>query len=77
MDVERADPRRIARTAFFETVLLHARVLHDFLAGPPVDDDVWAGHYIEAGNPSSRSTEICESNQQAAHALRRRAPATA
>jgi hypothetical protein len=51
MDRDRADPRRIARTAFFETVLLHARVLHDFLAGPPVDDDVWAGHYVEDWEP--------------------------
>jgi hypothetical protein len=48
LDLDRADPVRIRRTAFFEIVLLHARLLDDFLGmEPKCADDFWAGHFID------------------------------
>ena len=48
MCLDRAHPARTHRTAFFESVLLHARVLDDFLTKPPGynPDDVWAGDFF-------------------------------
>jgi hypothetical protein len=52
MELDRADPKRTACMAFFESALLHARVLHEFLAEPPKrEDDVWAGHYVPGWTP--------------------------
>ena len=46
--LERDNPKRIACMAFFESALIHARVLNDFLTVPPSHpDDVWAGHYFD------------------------------
>ena len=51
----RDDADRIACTAFFETTLLHARVLNDFLTLEPTvrdkPDDIWAGDYLPAWQP--------------------------
>ncbi|PVY32288.1 hypothetical protein C7458_10231 [Williamsia muralis] len=44
-----ADPRRVHRNALFESFLVHARLLDEFLNKTPesgVDDDVWASHYV-------------------------------
>lgn len=54
MELDRADPTRIGCMAFFESALLHARVLNDFLTLPPEghrEDDVWAGDYIKNWKP--------------------------
>lgn len=51
--LDRADPERIARTSFFEVLLLHARVLNEFLSGTDDDkrdDDLWAGDYFNTGD---------------------------
>lgn len=54
LDLDRADPVRIRRTAFFETVLLHVRLLDDFLGTEPQRrDDFWAGHFIDDWETSS------------------------
>lgn len=52
MKLDRAHPARAQRTAFFESTLLHARVLDDFLTQPPgrYPDDVWAGDYFTNSN---------------------------
>jgi hypothetical protein len=48
LDLDPADPVRIRRTAFFEIVLLHARLLDDFLGTEPTKrDDFWARHFID------------------------------
>jgi hypothetical protein len=48
LELDRADPVRIRRTAFFEIVLLHARLLDDFLGTKPTKpDDFWAKHFID------------------------------
>ena len=48
LDLDRADTVRIRRTAFFEIVLLHARLLDDFLGTEPTKpDDFWARHFID------------------------------
>jgi hypothetical protein len=57
MRLDRSDPTRIACMAFFEAVLLHARVLSDFLTVAPADhvDDIWAGDYVPNWQPPSPS----------------------
>jgi hypothetical protein len=48
MTLDRSDPKRLATMAYFEIVLMHSRVLNDFLTVTPSSgsDDVWAGHYV-------------------------------
>jgi hypothetical protein len=51
--LKRDDPVRIRRTAFLEVVLLHARLLDEFLGTRPKPthpDDFWAGNFI-SGTP--------------------------
>jgi hypothetical protein len=57
MQLDRSDPTRVACMAFFETVLLHARVLNDFLTVAPAanPDDVWAGDYVPNGSRRTRA----------------------
>jgi hypothetical protein len=52
--LDRDDSDRIACMAFFESTLLHARVLNDFLTFDPATkgwDDVWAGDYVPGWVP--------------------------
>jgi hypothetical protein len=48
MRLEIDDPRRMARTAFLEVFLFHARALDEFLGKKRGrSDDLWAGDYVE------------------------------
>jgi hypothetical protein len=55
LNLKRDDPVLIRRTAFFEVVLLHARILDEFLfrtkTKKPRADDFWAGDFISGWNP--------------------------
>lgn len=76
----RNDAGRIACMAFFEVVLLHSRILDEFLVGPPRQDDVVAADYIPnwvppAPRPLDRVQQVAASalvvrssiNKQLAH----------
>ena len=79
LQLDRDDPVRIRRTAFFEVVLLHARLLDEFLGTEPTHpDDFWAGSFttnwtkaspldtvapVSPGGPSVRESI----NKQLAH----------
>ncbi|GAB7141754.1 hypothetical protein LRC484719_03390 [Mycobacterium riyadhense] len=53
---DRADPIRIACMVNFEAVLLHARILNDFLTVEPrYPDDAWAGDFIVNWQPPNPS----------------------
>jgi len=80
MGLDRDNPKRVATMAYFELVLMHARVLHDFLTVKPSGlDDVRVGHYIPNWQPpnpgpldrvprvSSRLTLKRSINKQLAH----------
>lgn len=64
--LDRADPKRVGCIAYFETTLLHARVLDEFLTVKPrgkFEDNVWAGDYIDtwkapAPGPLARSVSV-------------------
>lgn len=61
----RSDRRRIARTTFLEAILLHARILDDFLRYGRTDgkdDDVFAAHYIPAWTPASPLDGLATTN---------------
>jgi hypothetical protein len=48
--LDRADPDRTRVATFFETTLLHCRVLDEFLTDDPASnypDNVWAGDYLD------------------------------
>ncbi|MDF3338201.1 hypothetical protein P3H80_12260 [Mycolicibacterium septicum] len=50
MALDRTHVTRIRRTAYFEVVLLHARLLDEFLTKKPTrDDDLWAGDFFTPG----------------------------
>lgn len=47
MELEIDHPERMARTAFLEVFLIHARALDEFLSNNPGrPDDLWAGDYL-------------------------------
>jgi len=58
MELEIDDPKRMARTAFLEVFLLHARALDEFLGYKrgSTDDDLWAGDYTGKTAWVERST---------------------
>jgi hypothetical protein len=57
--LDRDDPIRIRRTAFFEVVLLHARLLDEFLSQEPKrPDDFWAGDFVPGWHLTSPLAQV-------------------
>jgi hypothetical protein len=77
MDLDVDAPSRIARTAFLEVFLVHARALDDFLGTErKYADDLWAGDFIGSSwRPHEETTPLArvsprireEINKQLAH----------
>lgn len=78
LQMRRDDPARIKRTAFFEVVLLHARLLDEFLGTEPTHpDDLWTGSFttnwtkaspldtVAPVSPGGRSVRTSINNQLA------------